>query len=186
MIQSVQGLPVLFAGLLLAGAASAAPPSKTPVPAATPAPAQAPCAAPEYRQFDFWLGDWDISSPDGKPAGSNKIVSILNGCAIQENWTGAKGAHGTSLNLYDSATRRWHQTWVDDSGGLLVLDGEFRDGNMVLAGRRPSQKTRGTVLTHRITWTSLPGERVRQLWEASPNDGRTWQTVFDGTYTKRK
>ena len=28
-----------------------------------------PCSAPEYHQFDFWLGDWEVTTPDGKPAG---------------------------------------------------------------------------------------------------------------------
>ncbi|MDH3459056.1 MAG: hypothetical protein OER90_19620, partial [Gemmatimonadota bacterium] len=48
-----------------------------------------PCSAPEYRQFDFWLGTWNVETKDGKTAGTNHITQILNGCALREEWTGA-------------------------------------------------------------------------------------------------
>lgn len=56
----------------------------------------AACDSPEHRQFDFWLGDWDV-----------------------------------------------------------------------------------------ITWTSNEDGTVRQHWRAS-KDGKTWQDVFDGIYSRRK
>ena len=178
-------LGLLFAGL--AAPAGALPPAsaRTPSPAAsTSAPPS--CSTPEYRQFDFWLGDWDVTGADGKAAGHNKIAGIVNGCALQENWTSVKGGRATSVSVYDGASRRWHQTWVDDSGGLLLLEGEFRDGKMLLVGRRPSQRSKGTMIIHRITWTPLDPDRVHQLWEASGNEGRTWTTVVEGTYIRKK
>jgi hypothetical protein len=148
------------------------------------AAAPAPCTAPEYRQFDFWSGRWTVTNPAGKKAGTNVIERILGGCVLRENWTGADGSTGTSLNVYDAPARKWHQTWVDGAGGLLLLDGEFRDGKMVLEGTRPSRK--GGVVQNRITWQSIGGDpdRVRQLWEASTDGGKTWKTVFDGTYAR--
>ena len=35
------------------------------------------CRAPEYRQFDFWVGNWDIQTPTGAPAGVSIISSVL-------------------------------------------------------------------------------------------------------------
>ena len=92
------------------------------------------CSAPEHRQFDFWVGDWDVTTPTGKPAGHNRIESILNGCALRETWTGAGGGRGTSYNAWDRQRGRWHQTWVDDDGLLLQLEGGLADGKMVLEG----------------------------------------------------
>ena len=46
------------------------------------------CTKAEFRQFDFWLGDWEVTLPDGKVAGTNKIESILGGCVLQESWAG--------------------------------------------------------------------------------------------------
>lgn len=139
----------------------------------------APCRAPEYRQFDFWVGRWQVTTPDGQVVGTNLITREHGGCVIRESWTGARGMTGTSLNIYTAATRRWHQSWVDSTGSLLLLDGEFRDGAMRLAGETfgPGGRQRS-----RITWT--PGERVRQLWETSSDGGKTWETIFDGMYQR--
>jgi hypothetical protein len=150
---------------------------------ASPAPAT-PCHSAGYHQFDFWIGDWDVTS-GGQPAGTNSIHPIHNGCALQENWQGAGegGITGTSFNIYDQATGRWHQTWVDSSGTLLLLDGGLIEGAMVLSGQRPARDGSGMVL-HRISWTPNPDGTVRQLWEASKDDGGSWAVLFDGMYAR--
>ena len=147
-----------------------------------PAEATAPCAAEEYRQFDFWIGSWEVTTADGNVAGLNTIDSILNGCVLRERWQGARGMNGTSFNTYDPYAGSWHQTWVDDRGGFLLLSGGFRDGSMVLSGEMEDEQ--GPVL-HRITWTPISGDEVRQLWEASRDGGATWSLVFDGQYRRR-
>lgn len=70
--------------------------------------AEKPCSAPEHRQFDFWIGDWDVTAPDGKPAGKNRIEPILDGCALAEHWRGASGGAGHSYNVYDARRGVWH------------------------------------------------------------------------------
>jgi hypothetical protein len=181
------GAPLLL--LTIAASVQAAnpapPPKKTPSPAASSA-SGAPCSAAEFHQFDFWIGEWEVTTPEGKPAGTSRVSAVLGGCALQENWTSATGGKTTSLSVYDEPNRRWHQTSVDDRGGLLQIDGEFRDGRMVLAGRRPALKNRGGTIVHRISWTAVSPDRVQQRWEASNNEGRTWTTVFEGTYARKK
>ncbi len=140
----------------------------------------APCSGPEYRQFDFWLGQWDVATPDGKVAGTNSITAELNGCVLHEHWVGAKGLRGESFNVFNAVTKRWHQTWVDDAGNSLLLDGAFADGRMVLTGAAAGGKT-----LNKITWEARPDGRVRQHWETSTDAGKTWVTAFDGLYAKR-
>ncbi|MCI0433460.1 MAG: DUF1579 domain-containing protein [Gemmatimonadetes bacterium] len=156
-------------------------------PASAQAPQQGPqdCSAPEHRQFDFWLGEWNVTNPAGQPAGRNRITSILKNCVLLEEWTGAGGSSGRSYNVWSRADRRWYQTWVDDRGDLLMLTGGSRDGAMVLEGSTPAQGG-GTTL-HRVTWSLIDGDprRVRQLWEQSRDNGTTWTIAFDGTYTRR-
>lgn len=137
-----------------------------------------PCATPAHRQFDFWLGEWEVSDPSGKPVGRNEITSLHDGCVVFESWRGAGGVTGMSLNVYDADRRKWKQTWVDSTGGVLELEGVFADGRMVLA------KATGKSI-NRVTWQALPEDRVRQHWEASEDGGVTWRTVFDGYYKKR-
>jgi hypothetical protein len=150
----------------------------------SPAPAS-PCSSVEHRQFDFWIGDWNVTS-DGQLAGRNSIHPIQNGCALQENWQGSGegGISGASFNIYDQATGQWHQTWVDSSGTLLRLDGGLDGGIMVLSGQRVAREGSGMV-QHRISWTPNPDGSVRQLWEASKDEGETWTALFDGLYTKQ-
>lgn len=148
---------------------------------AVPPPTPAPCRATEYRQFDFWVGDWDVRTPDGKPAGSNRIERILGGCALRETWKGAIGTNGTSLNSWDPGTRRWHQTWVGDDGVLLKLEGGLRAGKMVLLGETVSAN--GERALQRITWSTMAGGRVRQYWEQSSDAGKTWAIAFEGIYS---
>jgi hypothetical protein len=147
------------------------------------APAARACADPAYRQFDFWLGRWDVSLPNGKRAGSNRIESILEGCALRETWSGAGGSNGTSYNAYDATRRRWHQTWVDNQGGLLLLEGGFADGRMTLEGE--TIDTAGHAQRQRIVWEETSPGQVRQLWETSGDGGATWTTAFDGRYVRR-
>ena len=48
-----------------------------------------PCQAAEYRQFDFWVGEWDVVTTEGhNPAGSSSVQLILDQCALLENWNG--------------------------------------------------------------------------------------------------
>ena len=45
--------------------------------APAPTRAPAPCSSSEFRQFDFWIGDWDVANAKGKAAGRNRIESEL-------------------------------------------------------------------------------------------------------------
>jgi hypothetical protein len=153
--------------------------------AQTPPPAPPPpgCPAEVRRQFDFWVGDWSVTV-NGQHAGDNRIDRILEGCALLENWTGKGGMSGKSLNFYMPASERWHQTWVDDRGGSLELDGRFTDGKMVLSGSQKDPAGKTTI--NRITWNALPSGQVRQVWEQSGDDGKSWTVAFDGLYTRKK
>jgi hypothetical protein len=157
--------------------------------AAQSAPAVAskppPCAPAEHRQFDFWLGDWEVKDPAGKVVGHNRIEAAHGGCALIEHWTSVTGVSGTSLNIYDRDRGKWHQTWVDSGGGLLQLDGGFTGGAMVLAGDAFDADAPSRSARQRVTWTPLADGRVRQLWESSTDGGKTWTVVFDGLYARK-
>jgi hypothetical protein len=149
---------------------------------AAPPPA---CSQPEHRQFDFWVGEWEVTAPNGTRAGTNRIRLIHGGCALQEEWTGRTGFTGTSINAFNTSTQGWHQTWIGSDGMLLQLDGSLKNGSMELTGATVG--TNGTRTMHRIRWTPLGGQpaRVRQLWESSTDGGTNWSVAFDGTYTRK-
>jgi hypothetical protein len=148
-----------------------------------PAEAQVSCNDSAYRQFDFWLGEWEVRKPDGTLAGTNRIEKEYGGCVLHERYKTATGYSGESLNTYDAARKVWHQTWVDNGGLLLLLDGHFSDGRMVLEG--PGQAPDGAAIRHRISWTPSPDGTVRQFWESTDAGGK-WTVAFDGIYKRIK
>ncbi len=145
------------------------------------APAR-PCTAPLHRQFDFWVGTWDVIGATGQFAGTNRIEFVDGGCALFESWSsGAGGYTGRSLNSV-GGDGRWRQTWVDSRGLRLELVGELVDGNMVLEGETPPSVAGGPATKNRITWGPQSEGRVRQHWEASADGGKTYTSTFDGMY----
>jgi len=149
---------------------------------ALPSALAAACDASAFRQFDFWLGEWQVHTPDGKLAGTNRIERQYDGCVIHEHYTTDRGYSGESLNIYDEPRKVWHQTWVDNSGTLLSLEGQLVDGKMVLQGQ--STGSDGLVTRHRISWTPNADGSVRQLWESTDAKGE-WSVAFNGMYTKK-
>lgn len=171
-----------------------APPPQPPAPATPPKPFD--CSAPEYRQFDFWIGQWDVvnnpsiapappPAPGRKPA-SNVVERAHHGCVVIENWDDRVGGSGQSFNLYDRVSKRWHQTWVDSSGGLHQYWGELKDGNMVLMGEvplPPGARFQGRR-TIRVSFMPMGPDRVRQFSESLTSDG-VWSVNYDLIYTRR-
>ena len=143
-----------------------------------------PCQGEEYRQFDFWLGEWDVSPVGSEQlAGTNTISRILGGCVLLEEYVTPRGYAGFSYNAYDRTTGQWHQTWVDNTGIVLKIDGGIVDGKMVLEG--PGKDPQGNDIINRITWTPHEDGTVQQTWDTSSDGGQTWTTGFDGLYRKR-
>ena len=142
-----------------------------------------PCDNAQNRQFDFWLGQWEVTNPAGKLAGRSRIESILGGCVLQENWDSPSGVSGKSFNLFNATTGHWEQFWVDNSGSRLHLSGGMHEGSMLLQGTQDkADATTGVVQRERITWTPNADGSVRQHWETSTDEGKTWKTSFDGLY----
>lgn len=143
----------------------------------------AACVSKEYRQFDFWLGNWTVKGGKGKVVGHSQIASIVNGCGLSESWTSASGNHGVSYNFFDNSTGHWHQTWIDVQGSALYLNGNFSDGKMVLTGETTDKK--GVKTGQKISWSKLPDGRVKQHWEISKDNGKSWSDAFVGYYSKQ-
>jgi hypothetical protein len=152
------------------------------------APQKSPCLTdPVYRQFDFWIGDWEVYGKNGKKAGDSKIELILDSCIILENWTSANAGYaGKSFNTYNAVSRQWQQTWVDNMGGSTeFLEGRYEGGRMVFL-TNPYPHSKDTMAIRRLTFYNLSPDRVRQHGEISKDGARTWSTEYDLEYRRRK
>ena len=142
-----------------------------------------PCkASPEFRQFDFWIGEWDAKNAQGVTVGSSSIQLILGQCVIFENWSTPLSS-GKSFNIYDVNDKKWHQTWVDARGTLTQYIGELKDGKMVYVAETI---VGGKKALAKMTFSKLENGDVRQFGENSSDDGKTWSPAFDFTYVRKK
>jgi ketosteroid isomerase-like protein len=149
-----------------------------------------PCADPIYRQFDFWVGEWDAYGVNGKKAGDSKISVILDSCTILEEWTstGVNNSFryaGKSFNTYNATSGQWQQTWIDNSAGSIeFLKGVASDGKIVFQ-TNPFNFSKDTMGIRKLSFFKLDANKVRQLGELSKDDGKTWATEYDFEYRRK-
>ncbi len=151
-------------------------------------PATSGCLSrPEYHRLDFWLGDWDVYA-GGALDGKNHIVAILQGCAIEENWSDASGFEGKSWFYLDPHSRRFKQVWLTDHADQPGGTKEKSEVPSATAGihfRGVLNANNGVRLFDRTTLTPLPNGRVHQLIEIS-RDGETWKVAYDAEYRRAR
>jgi hypothetical protein len=172
---------LLVASLGIAHASGQTPPAPRGAPTTAPA---SPCPSKaEYRQFDFWLGEWDVTD-HGEKIATSSIQNIIGGCVVFENYSQANGYTGKSFNFYDASLGKWRQTWVDAFGNASEFSGEFRDGAMRYEGE--THRAEGRRVLRKMILTRLDDNRVRQYSERSLDGGKTWAVAYDYIYTRRK
>ena len=143
-----------------------------------------PCEAiPEARQFDFWVGEWEVRGTDGTLVGHNTITRADGGCAIMEHWRGAGGGAGRSMSLYLPSRDQWRQVWVGSSGNTIDMTGSLVDGEMVMEGTI-EYLHQDRVVAIRARWTPGADGRVRQRIEEFNLAGTSWDLWFDGFYRR--
>jgi hypothetical protein len=172
----------LRAALAAAGIAFIGPAVAAPADAALTSPH---CSAREYHQLDFWIGDWDTfetDTPGGPSVARARVEPIAQGCAIHELYEQVDGLVGDSILSYDPVRKQWQQTWVTNRGALMVIVGNFKDGELVLQGDVHLKD--GTSVLQRITWKTQ-GMGVRESAVLSRDGGKTWKPAFDVLFLNR-
>ena len=148
--------------------------------AAEPAPSARWCVAAAYRQFDFWVGDWDVFDVGSSiPVAHARIDPILDGCVLREDCQGTDGHKGRSFTIYDAARKVWHQSWVTNRGELLEIEGKIENGEIILSGE---DRAAGSLV--RGTWKPQNGD-VRETAVTSTDGGNTWTPWFDLVFRRK-
>lgn len=158
----------------------AAAPALSAMAQSPPAPG---CASPEYRQFDFWVGEWDLTHSGGRSR--NRITKTLDGCVILEQFTGAPGTRldGTSVSTYDRTAGRWKQAWVDNSGAYLDFVGGEDAGDRTF--EREFEKD-GRRIRQRMVFRDVRPDSLKWLWQRSEDGGATWKTTWEIDYRRSR
>lgn len=141
-----------------------------------------PCTAGVYHDFDFWVGEWVVHTPQGELAGHNSISREEGACLLVERWRGARGGSGQSYNFYDPAAKAWRQVWVSPRAIIDYSGGLNEAGAMYLQGSITAQSD-GRQTPFRGTWTLSDDGSVEQHLEILQADKGGWQTWFRGIYS---
>ncbi len=149
-----------------------------------------PCTIPQQKQLEFWVGEWNLNWP-GQTAGTtdhgtNTIKRIMDGCVVQENFSGGDSMplRGTSVSTFDARSGHWKQTWVDNEGGYLDFVGDFKDGQMIL--QREAIGNNGAHILQRMVWKNITPNELDWSWESSKDGGATWQVNWPIHYKRKK
>jgi hypothetical protein len=144
-----------------------------------------PCVKnPDAHKFDFWVGEWSVTTPGGQPAGSSSVQKILGDCVVFENWTDGQGGQGKSLNAFNTQLGQWQQFWTDQYGGVT----EYRQSEWVGPSLRftaTAAGPQGAPTLIRMTFTPIDAKTVRQFGESSTDAGKTWSLSFDLIYHRK-
>ncbi len=151
-------------------------------------PSKSTCDRPEFRQFDFWKGDWNLRWHAGKsiPAGTgiNHVTAILDGCVVEEDFSFPAGdLEGKSLSTFNTRLNKWQQTRVGNHGDYLDFAGEMHGGKMIL--ERESVSDNGAPIKQRMVWKNIEKDALDWSWELSRNGGKTWEIMWEIHYTRR-
>lgn len=139
-----------------------------------------------FRDFDFWIGEWDVVVNDSTraPAGTNSIQPRHRHCVLEENWTSLQGGTGSSMNYYDPTREAWRQVWVAASYVIDIEGGLNAEGSMVLEGEIRSF-VQNSSSPFRGTWTPIDDGVVRQFFEIGNAETGVFTPWFDGLYLRK-
>lgn len=152
-----------------------------------------PCTSPEARQFDFWVGEWDLSWPaeqaggreGDRQTGYNRINELFGDCVIEENFTTDDASfRGHSVSVYDEAGGVWRQTWVDSAGGYLSFTGGMESGDMILS-TDPTEEN-GQISINRMVFSEIAADSLEWAWQKTIDGGQSWADVWNISYRRRR
>lgn len=143
------------------------------------------CQSAPYKQFNFWVGEWEVLDTNSNVIGHNSILKKENNCLIHENWKSTKGFTGESFNYFDSSDSTWNQLWIGQQGNILKLKGKYNDNlkSMVLSDKHSNPN--GNIINE-ITWTKTEKGNVIQTWKTFNTLEKKEQIIFKGIYQRVK
>lgn len=146
-----------------------------------------PCAAdPEQREFDFWVGEWDVFQNGTTQLVGHSVVQKISGeCALLENWTASHGGgNGKSINYMNAQTNTWEQDWIGSMGGpQRFLNGVYKDSAMRFTYESVSN---GQKVTGNFIFYNMGPDKVRQYQDATTDGGKTYTVSYDFIYIRKK
>ena len=156
----------------------------------TPAAAPSVTAPREASQFDFLVGQWEITvRPQAtglaqRIHGAPRLTGIWKAWRGLDNWgvedemrivdgSGNPLSLARSIRVFDAGARKWSQTTLDVYRARFTSGtAEWTGDVMTVTGRGTDQEGRAYVNRTRFTDITASSFKVQQ--DRSFDDGRTW------------
>lgn len=140
------------------------------------------------NSFDFWIGDWDLTwtNKQGETKkGSNKILKILDGNVIQENFEDLQtGFKGMSLSVFNPKSKKWNQAWADNRGGYYDFRGTVEGDSRIFMTE--VQEIQGHQVIRRMVFKDITEDSLTWDWELSTDNGATWNLRWRINYKRKE
>ncbi|WP_339747785.1 hypothetical protein [uncultured Maricaulis sp.] len=174
-------LSVLALGAAPALAQNTMPPIQYQPDPDSPIGTRNPAGPAQLAEFDFVIGDWDVSITFTPPNGQAFTYDarwhnhwILDGLAVMQEWRGpyATGAefrgynlregHWEGYNIYPTLPNGWRPTTAlrSDEAMVVTIEGIDAEGPML----------------NRETYTDITADSFRMYSEISRDEGVSWET----------
>ncbi|HNQ13559.1 MAG TPA: hypothetical protein PKM16_10165 [Bacteroidia bacterium] len=147
---------------------------------------ECPCCKDEYKEFDFWLGEWEVFDVEGKKVGNSQISKSERNCILFEKWTSVGDHTGSSINFFDQKNYEWNQVWVDNNGLILKLKGGLIANGIIQMSSELLQNDQGLNFKNSIRWTLQEDGTVKQQWDMTDENLESFKTLFIGIYKAKK
>jgi uncharacterized protein DUF1579 len=131
--------------------------------------------------LDFWLGEWACSWEGG--GGRNRITKELDDRVVVERFESLAPERwsGMSMSVYDEASGRWHQTWVDSVGNYWAFH-EGREGDRLTF--ETDEQEEGREVRKRMVFSDVAHDSFAWRWERSSDRGATWEALWTIHYRR--
>jgi hypothetical protein len=152
------------------------------------------------HDFDFLFGSWNIrnrylkgrlqhSTEWAEFDARSEVALLLDGFGHVDRYFAVRdGApfEGMTLRLFDPATGEWSIHWADTARARTLLPpmvGRFIGGVGEFYGE---ETVDGKVVRCRFLWTQLTADSARWEQALSDDGGKTWETNWIMSFTRRK
>ena len=139
---------------------------------------------PSARDFDFWLGTWDVRWGADGERGRNVVTRTFGGYVVEERFDGRPGVDmtGMSVSVFDEHRGLWRQTWVDDAGTYFALEGGMAGDELHLLCR--DHNTPEAQAVFRMRFFDIAPDGLTWAWERSLDGERTFEERWRLAYTR--
>ncbi|MGD8496138.1 MAG: hypothetical protein PVF05_08075 [Gemmatimonadales bacterium] len=158
------------------------------------------CPEPEARQFDFWLGEWDVQNHNRPPNGdrwfetgraTDRVYTVLGGCAVVEHWRGyafPQAGHivGFSVRAWNPAAESWEAAllWPIGPNASFGTPSGGADGDDLVL-RNQFEGSDGSTVLSRLLFTDIDDDAFTWMNGISHDGGDTWQASWRMDFTRR-